>query len=182
MPRRRVTVIVVLSDTHRGTGTGLEGRAAEAVSRAERVIHAGDFTTAAVLEAHRDTASRLDAVYGNRDDAAVRDALSAERRFTVGGVAVALTHRREGGETGLAMWGRARDADLVISGHTHRPAVSETEDVVLLNPGSHAQPRGGPATHAELEVAPGGLRGTIRTGDGERVATLSVPGEEENTE
>lgn len=175
-------MIAVLSDTHRRTGTGLEGRAAVAVSRAERVIHAGDFTTAAVLEAHRDAASRLDAVHGNRDDADVCEALPSGRRFTVGEVTVALTHRREGGETGLAMWGRARDADLVISGHTHRPAVTETEDVVLLNPGSHAQPRGGPATHAELEGTPEGLTGTIRTRDGERLATLSVPDEVENTE
>jgi putative phosphoesterase len=175
-------VIVVLSDTHRRSGTGLEGHTANAVSRADRVVHAGDFTTIEVLEAHREAARRLDAVHGNRDDDAVCETLPAERTLTVGDLSIALTHRREGGATGLAMWGRAQGADLVISGHTHRPAISRAEDVVLLNPGSHAQPRGGPATHAELEVTPEGLRGQIRTRDGDQWATLSVCHESEKPE
>ncbi|MFC6735784.1 metallophosphoesterase family protein, partial [Halolamina salina] len=66
-------MLVVLSDTHRTEGTGLVGAAEDAVADADLVLHAGDFTTEAVLDAFHDAATDLRAVYGNRDDAAVTD-------------------------------------------------------------------------------------------------------------
>jgi putative phosphoesterase len=150
-------MLVVLSDTHSDAGHELAGRAREAVAEADAVVHAGDFTAPAALDAFQEVADALHAVHGNTDAAAVRERLPPARTVTALGLRIAVTHRREGGDTGLVMFGRERGADLVVSGHTHRPRVEAAEaGPALLNPGSHADPRGGPASHAELVRAAGG--------------------------
>lgn len=169
-------MIVVVSDTHSETGHELAGRTRDAVESAEVVLHAGDFTTESALDAFHDIANRLHAVHGNADTQAVRDRLPAARTVALDGVRVAMTHTERGGETGLAMFGRQSGADIVISGHTHRPSVTDVGDLVLLNPGTHAEPRGYPVTHAELERTDGGLRGEIRERDGTVVEAFGVEG------
>ncbi|WP_137288090.1 metallophosphoesterase [Natronorubrum halophilum] len=153
-------MIAIFSDTHSARGHELEGEALAAAREADVVIHAGDFNTAAALEAFQDECEVLVGVRGNTDSAAVRDRLPTARVVEEGGVRFAVTHRRDGGETGLAMFGRSRDADVVVSGHSHRPTVVETEDVLLLNPGSHAQPRGNRPGFAVLEQPAGAEAGT----------------------
>ncbi|MFB6079694.1 MAG: metallophosphoesterase [Haloferacaceae archaeon] len=157
-------MLVVLSDTHGTADPRLRGRTAEAVDAADRVVHAGDFTTPAVLDAIEDRAT-LRAVHGNADAAAVRERLPDVRTLEYGGVRIVVTHTHRGGETALSTLGRAREAALVVVGHTHRPAVVDGPPT-LLNPGSHAAPRGGPATHAELRATDAGLDGTIRSVEG----------------
>lgn len=158
-------MLVVCSDTHGRDGPRLEGRTLSAVSEADLVVHAGDLTTPAALEGFRDRADRLLAVHGNADAAPVAEALPSARTLTYGGVRIAVTHRSGGGPTGLAMFGRERGADLVVSGHTHQPGVADG-DPVLLNPGSHADPRGHRPAHAELESDDGGLAGRLCQPDG----------------
>lgn len=159
-------MLTVVSDTHSQAGHALSGRTLEAVREAERVIHAGDFTTSSALEAFQSEAARLDAVYGNVDENQVRERLPEARTVEWEGLRIAVTHRRNGGQTGLAMFGRERGADIVISGHSHQPGVTRTDDLTLLNPGSHAQPRGNRPGHAELEVVEEGIHGRLREPDG----------------
>ncbi|MXV62835.1 YfcE family phosphodiesterase [Natronorubrum sp. JWXQ-INN-674] len=144
-------MIAIFSDTHSSGGHELEGEALAAAREADTVVHAGDFTSVAALEAFQDECNVVYAVHGNADSAAVRDRLPTARVVEAGGVRFAVTHRRDGGETGLSMFGRSRGADVVVSGHTHRPTVIETEDALLLNPGSHADPRGNRPGFAVLE-------------------------------
>jgi putative phosphoesterase len=159
-------MIVVLSDTHRHERPGLAGPLAEAVTDADRVIHAGDFTTEAVLDGFQERSEEFFGVTGNRDDPAVAQRLPSARTVTLGPITAAVTHRQEGGETGLRYFGEERDADLVVSGHTHAPHVLDGEGPLLLNPGSHADPRGGTATYATLERAGDGLDGAIHATSG----------------
>jgi len=166
-------MLVVCSDTHGSDGPRLSGRTAEAVAAADLVVHAGDFTTAAALEGFESAADRLLAVHGNADDPAVVDRLPGARTLTYGGATVAVTHRQRGGTVDLRLFGRERGADLVVSGHTHRPSVGG-EAPVLLNPGSHVDPRGNRPGHAELERTGDGLAGGIYTPDGDRLAAVSV--------
>ncbi|MFB6303510.1 MAG: YfcE family phosphodiesterase [Haloferacaceae archaeon] len=169
-------MLVVLSDTHGTDDPRLRGRTAAAVADADRVVHAGDFTTAAVLDGLADAAGGpVHAVHGNADDPAVRERLPATRTLRYGDVRLVVTHTHEGGRTALSMLGRSRDAALVVFGHTHRPMVVDGPPT-LLNPGSHAAPRGGPATHAELRATDGGLDGTLRTVDGTTVKQFTVDG------
>lgn len=169
-------MIAVLSDTHGEDGHELRGAAREVVADADLVVHAGDFTSEAALDAFHDASDRLFAVHGNADDPAVTDRLPKARTFEEAGLRVAVTHRQRGGTTGLSLFGRERNADLVISGHTHQPAVVDTGDVVLLNPGSHADPRGNAAAHAELVPTEGGVCGRIRDRDGGVLREFGVEG------
>jgi putative phosphoesterase len=170
------TMIAVLSDTHSETGHELQGRAADAVRDADLVVHAGDLTSEAALDAFHDAADTLHAVHGNADDPTVRDRLPAARTLDAAGVTIAVTHRQDGGEMGLALFGRERAADLVVFGHSHVPTVTEGEGMALLNPGSHADPRGNPAAHAELYPTDGGVRGEIRARDGGVLRSFRVEG------
>lgn len=160
-------MLVVVSDTHSSEGHRLRGHTHSAVRDADVVIHAGDFYREPVLDAFYEVAGSLRAVYGNNDDRAIRDRIPEIRVVEYGGVRFAVTHRHRSGDTGLTMLGRERDADVVIHGHSHAPRVHDAGDVVLLNPGSHAQPRGNRPAHAELERAPDGLDGRLVTPDGE---------------
>jgi predicted phosphodiesterase len=65
----------------------------------------------------------------------------------------------------------------MIYGHSHNPTVELDGEIPLLNPGSHAQPRGHRKAHAELEAGDEGLDGRLVTPDGEVFErfTLSVP-------
>ncbi|WP_247003693.1 metallophosphoesterase [Halosolutus gelatinilyticus] len=165
-------MIAIFSDTHSDSGHELAGEALTAAREAGTVIHAGDFTSPAALDAFQEECEHFYAVHGNADSAAVRDRLPTERIVEAGGIRFAVTHRRDGGDAGLAMFGRSRGADVVVSGHTHRPTIVETGDVVLLNPGSHAQPRGNRPGFAVLDESADGLAGEIREPDGTLVESF----------
>lgn len=168
-------MFVVLSDTHAHEDTRLAGRALDAVREADVVLHCGDFVTETVLDAFHDAACELYGVFGNVDSAGVRDRLPRARTLDLGGVTVAMRHEPGGSDTALAMFGRERAADLVLHGHTHRPRVVDAGDLVVVNPGSHADPRGNPAAHAEFESNDaGGLDGEIWTRDGRLLESFTV--------
>ena len=170
----RSVVIAIVSDTHGTEGHRLTGRTLEAVREADLVVHAGDFTTEAVLDAFEAESHDFLGVHGNNDDPAVCDRLPAELTFERDGVRFALTHRRDGGETGLALFGRESDADVVVCGHSHRPGFSASGSVGLLNPGSHADPRWNRPGHAELVAADGGFDGRLSEPDGTTIAQFRV--------
>lgn len=161
-------MIAVLSDTHGRDGHRLDGRALDAVRDADLVLHLGDFMTEAVLDAFEAEAARLVAVHGNNDDTGVRDRLPATRTVEHDGLRIVLAHGHEHSETALGMLARQEDADLVCVGHSHRPNYRVTNDVAILNPGSHADPRWFTPGHAELHTGP--LRGVILEPDGSRIA------------
>lgn len=167
-------MLTVVSDTHSTEGHRLTGRTLDAVRDADVVVHVGDFMTEAVLDAFVDEADTLRAVYGNNDDAGIRSRLPESRTVEYGGIRFAVTHTRRGGSTALTLFGRERDADAVIFGHSHRPTFDATGQLTLLNPGSHAQPRGNRMAHAELEEIEGGLRGRLCTPDGEVFETFTI--------
>jgi len=173
-PRLRPFVLVILSDTHAHDGHELTDHLRDVVRDADRVVHAGDFTTGAVLDSFQSATSRLDAVYGNADDPAVRERLPDERVLEYAGIRIAVTHWKDGGATALSMFGRSVGADLVVFGHTHRQQVVSDAEPVLLNPGSHATPRGNRPGYATLVASEGGLAGTIREPDGAVVDRFSV--------
>jgi putative phosphoesterase len=181
-------MLVVCSDTHGTDDARLTGRTREAVDAADLVVHAGDFTTPTVLDAFRDRATRLVAVHGNADTAAVQERLPPAATTTYAGGRIAVTHTERGGATALSLFGRQRGADLVVSGHTHRPTVDTPEaGPTLLNPGSHADPRGHRAAHAELHAADSdaappeapdaeaGLVGVLRSPEGAVLGRIRVP-------
>jgi len=156
-------MLTVVSDTHSVRGHELEGRTLQAVREADLVIHAGDFMRAPVLDALEDEARTVRGVYGNNDDSEIRERLPEARTVDYEGFRFAVTHRVSGGPTELTLFGRERDADAVIYGHSHKPDVDTSGELPLINPGSHAQPRGYRKAHAELEPSEAGLTGRLVT-------------------
>ena len=167
-------MLVAVSDTHGREDHRLTGRTREAVRAADAVVHAGDFYTAAVLDAFESVADPLYGVVGNNADSAVRDRLPESRVVGYEGVTFAVRHRARS-PTELALFGREHDADAVVYGHSHAPGVETADGLVLVNPGSHAQPRGNRRSHAEFEPrADGGLDGRLVTVEGETFAEFTV--------
>lgn len=167
-------MLAVVADTHSREGHRLEGRTLAAVQSAELVIHAGDFLTKTVLDAFEREAAELAAVFGNNDTPAVRERLPAERVVEYGGFRVAVAHGHEHTDTSLPLLGRQSMADLVVVGHSHRPGFEVLGTVPVLNPGSHAQPRGYRPAHAELTVEDDRLHGELVEPDGTVFEEFSV--------
>lgn len=153
---RCVTLVVVIADTHipdfaRELPAALE----RDLRRADLILHAGDVTTAAVLdELARYAPVRV--ALGNNDRPEVRrwgarDVVTLD----LGGVPAVLLHDtgpRDGRARRLTR--RFPDARVIIFGHSHIPVLERVGEVLLLNPGSPTWKRRQPfATYAVLRVA-----------------------------
>jgi putative phosphoesterase len=143
----------LISDTH-----GLLRPEAIAVLRgSDAILHAGDVGGAEVLAALAAVAP-LTAVRGNNDHGAWADELPETATVTVGGVAIHVVHDLAALRTAPPP-GECR---VVVSGHSHRPAVVERDGRLWVNPGS-AGPRRFklPIAVAELAIVRGAVRARI---------------------
>lgn len=159
--------ILIVSDTH-GEGE-LLNRVVEREG-ADHVIHCGDFCT----ETHRLPRGPLTVVQGNCD----WEEISGEARWEGGGFRFFVTHGHgfRVGSSLLPLQYRAREigAQIACFGHTHVPLSEMVEGVLLINPGSLAEPRGVPKpSYAVLETS-GKENVTVSyfTPDGERLTGL----------
>ena len=133
--------LVVISDTHvPERAGGIPEWASERIRAADHVVHAGDFTTASVLEAIETAAEQnLTAVSGNMDPTGL--ALPPVDTLSVEDVTFVVTHGTgdlEGYEQRVATRVRetADEEAIGIAGHTHEPLDTLVDGVRLLNPGS----------------------------------------------
>jgi putative phosphoesterase len=142
-------MLVALSDTHGREDAHLTDRLDAALGAADTIVHAGDFTTADVLDAF-EAYGPIRGVSGNNDTPAVCDRVPTDRLVEWEGLRIAVVHGHEHTETALSMFGRQSNADLVVVGHSHAPEF-RPGIVPVLNPGSHADPRWNRPAYAELE-------------------------------
>jgi hypothetical protein len=154
-------IVSVISDTHLPRGTRRLPKAClERLRHADLILHAGDLTAASVLDELESLGPPVHAVYGNMDDAALRDRLPAQRVVDVGGARIAMTHDpgpRAGREERLMR--RFPGCAAVVYGHTHEPQVERVGEIWILNPGSPTERRRAPShTMLQLEVVDSGLR------------------------
>lgn len=171
-------MLALLGDTHGTDGHRLEGRTREAVRTADRVCHLGDFTTDAVYEALAaasgadtdDGTAPLTAVAGNNESPALSDRLPETATVEYEGATIVLAHGHRRDRTGLGLLAREAAADVIAVGHSHRPGIDRLDGRLLLNPGSHADPRRYRPGHAEL----GDGTVTIYTPSGERLASTRL--------
>ncbi len=142
--------ILVMSDTH---GHKLMMSAALAkCGEWDMVIHLGDYSQDAVaLKTMTD--KPVWAVRGNCD--LTRD-MPEELGLVAEGVSIALAHGHRHGVKHsllrLGLYGLQEDAKLVLFGHTHVPTEEFYEGIVLYNPGSLGEPRGGRPTFGVVTV------------------------------
>ncbi len=121
----------VISDTH---GV-LRPEAAAALAGVDRILHAGDVGTLAVLDALRAIAPTT-AVRGNVDHGGWATALPLTDVVRLGTLDVYMLHDLDALDLDPVAAGFA----AVITGHSHQPKAEWTRGVLYLNPGS-AGPR-----------------------------------------
>jgi putative phosphoesterase len=153
--------VAVIADTHmpRG-GRRLPDACVERLRAADLILHAGDLVAASVLEQLEALGPPVHAVYGNMDEAALRERLPAAAVVDAGGLRIAMTHDagpRAGREERLVQ--RFPDCAAVVYAHTHEPQVARAGQTWILNPGSPTERRRAPShTMLVLEVAESRIR------------------------
>lgn len=167
-------MLLALSDTHATESPQLTPHLREQIHDAEQVVHAGDFTTAAVLDGFESAASSFAAVSGNRDTATVRERLPETHTVTWADRRFLLVHGHRHDSTALSLLARQENADVAIIGHSHRPVIESIDGLTVVNPGSHADPRRFDAAYATFGRAGGGVRIRLRTPRGEALATDEI--------
>ncbi len=145
-PTDDVTVGLI-SDTH---GL-LRPQALEALAGVQRIIHAGDIGGPEILAALGSIAP-VDAVRGNNDKGAWAKRLPTQLTLQIEGLSIHVLHDlKELGADPASSGFR-----VVIAGHSHKPAVSERNGVLFVNPGSAGPRRFSlPVAVALLRIASG---------------------------
>lgn len=131
--------ILIVSDTH-GKSENLE-IVLEQVAPIDLLIHLGD------VEGEEDyieviAECPVEIVSGNNDFFSM---LPRERELQLGKYKVLLTHGHyyyvNAGIGELQEEAVARDCDMVMFGHTHRPMIDYGKNIITINPGSLTYPR-----------------------------------------
>ena len=131
--------VVIVSDTH-GSHRNLE-KVLEEEKPMDMLIHLGDVEGGEdYITALADCPTHI--VRGNND---FFSNLPGEEEFMMGDYHIFISHGHyyyvSMGEERLKEEARARGADIVMYGHTHKPTLTREEDLITLNPGSIAYPR-----------------------------------------
>ena len=121
----------VISDTH---GL-LRPEAVTALQGVDHLLHAGDVGDAAIL-AQLSTIAPVTAIRGNIDRSGECAQLPATELVELGGVTFYMLHDVKE----LDLDPRSAEIGVVVSGHSHKPAMERRKGVLFLNPGS-AGPR-----------------------------------------
>lgn len=122
----------IISDTH---GL-LRPEALALLEGCDHIIHGGDIGNPDILAALSALAP-LTVVRGNNDREAWAKDIPASARLTIGGMEIYVVHDVADAKSDP----RAVGAQIIVSGHSHKPSVVERNDVLYLNPGSAGRRR-----------------------------------------
>ena len=124
-------LVGLISDTH-----GLmRPQALDALRGCSHIVHAGDIGDATIIEALRAIAP-VTAVRGNNDTAAWAWNLPTHATLKIDGATLHVVHDI----ADFARDNAAGGAQVVVSGHSHKPSIAMRGDTLYVNPGS-AGPR-----------------------------------------
>ncbi len=154
-------MIGILADTHDNHPAIREAINQFVSLDAELVLHAGDFTDTQSLRFFEELPCDMIGVFGNCDRQQKRlwdegrrcGTIRVESRaadLSVDGLRIGMVHGDDPmsvialKETGIY--------EIIISGHTHRPAIRKSGEILLINPGEACGERYGKATIAILDT------------------------------
>jgi hypothetical protein len=127
----------------------LRPEATEFLRGSNFIVHAGDIGHAGILE-ELATIAPVTAVRGNNDNGAWAEAVPETQVLRLDEVLIYILHNLAELDVDPA----AAGFRVVVSGHSHRPAVEERDGVLYVNPGSSGPRRFKlPIAVAELHVA-----------------------------
>jgi uncharacterized protein len=130
-PATSTSRIGLISDTH----NLVRPEALAYLAGCDAIIHAGDICNEAVLDVLRQIAP-LTVVRGNNDTGDWAAFLPTHADLCVQQVTIRVVHDI----ADLGADPRGDGVNVVISGHSHKPSISERDGVLYVNPGS-AGPR-----------------------------------------
>jgi putative phosphoesterase len=146
-------LVGVLSDTH---GL-LRPQALEALAGVEHILHAGDVGDIGILDKLQEIAP-VTAIRGNVDTFGPCAELPATEAIELGGHFLYMVHSIED----LDLNPRAAQIQVIISGHSHKPSITQRDGVLYLNPGSMGPRRFSlPISLALLHLKPESVRAEI---------------------
>jgi uncharacterized protein len=125
------TRIGLISDTH----NLVRPEALDYLAGCDAIIHAGDICNQAVLDELARIAP-LTVVRGNNDMGEWAAALPVQTTLSVQGVTILVVHDI----ADVVAEPRKEGFGVVVTGHSHKPSISERDGVLFVNPGS-AGPR-----------------------------------------
>ena len=131
--------VLIVSDTH-GNHFNLD-RILDQAGAVDMFIHLGDVEGGEeYLDAVVDCEKHM--VKGNND---FFSDLPKEEEFSIGKYKIFITHGHgyyvSVDPENIKEEGKARNADIVMFGHTHRPYLDQGKEITVLNPGSVSYPR-----------------------------------------
>ncbi|MDT5170641.1 MAG: uncharacterized protein QOD02_3976 [Mycobacterium sp.] len=153
--------LLLLADTHvPRRARDLPAQVWDEVTRADVVVHAGDWVVPELLDELAEKAARLVACWGNNDGPVLRSRLPERADVVLDGLHLTVVH--ETGATAgreIRMSRRYPNTDVLVFGHSHIPWDTTTSTGLrLLNPGSPTDRRRQPfCTYMTARVEGGAL-------------------------
>ena len=131
--------ILVISDTHRKNDNYLN--VIQKVGKLDLVIHLGD-VEGSEYTIEEAAGCPVEMVAGNND---FFSNLPSEKTLQIGKYRVMITHGHRYyigmGNEMLKEEAIAHGVDIVMYGHTHKPVIDISDNIVAINPGSLSYPR-----------------------------------------
>jgi putative phosphoesterase len=133
------TKVLIISDTHCESMAQLPQKIVDEIKNVDVVVHAGDYTNIILIEELAEIKTFY-GVYGNMDSYEIKNRLPDKLIIELEGFKIGITHPPEGGPP-FNIKRRVKNiikekTDAIIFGHTHKPEISEFENILYLNPGS----------------------------------------------
>lgn len=139
-------LVGLISDTHITQKRGkLSEKIVKEFNGVDLILHAGDITTYDVLNDLKKIAPVV-AVLGNND----KLDLNKHEIIEIGDKTILLVHGDKIKD--LPALGLKYGADIVVSGHTHKPSCERIDNMLLINPGSSNRPIESNASIALLKI------------------------------
>ena len=131
--------IGLISDTH----GKLRAEVLTHFEGVDRILHAGDIGDIAILT-ELEAVAPVAAVWGNTDGFEIRQRVKETVEIEMQGRTVLVVHgHRIGAPTPAGLADAYPGNDIIVFGHTHRPARERIGQRLFLNPGSAGAPRFG---------------------------------------
>lgn len=131
--------ILIISDTHRKNDNYLN--VVQKLGKIDMVIHLGD-VEGSEYTIEQAAGCPVEFVAGNND---FFSNFFSEKTLQIGKYRVMLTHGHRYnigvGNEMLKKEAIAQEMDIVMYGHTHRPVIDISDDIIAINPGSLSYPR-----------------------------------------
>lgn len=129
--------IGLISDTH----GRLRNEVFDYFEGVDRILHAGDIGDPDILTA-LEAVAPVDAVWGNTDGIEIRLRVQETATLSAAGREILVVHgHRLGSPTAEGLADAHPGPDIIVYGHTHKPAFDRLGRRLFLNPGSAGQAR-----------------------------------------